>query len=93
VHNHDAIKAILEKDVGGYMKRRNISYWIDGSYVIKNTFEDYLSGKPVNILSESSYKNVIGNDINLKVLNESWGIAKHVSGREMGFVSFIAKVN
>ncbi len=93
VHNHDAIKAILERDVGGYMKRKNISYWIDGSYINGDTFENHLSGKSVDILNESSYKNIIGNGVDLKVLNESWGIARHVSGREMGFVSFVAKVN
>ncbi len=91
--NFEAIKAGRDKKMYAYMKSRGIDYWIDGSFVNKSAFEKHSKGDGVNVLGESIYMNVMGGGANFTLIKEDWSLVKHVSGREMGFVMFVAKVN
>ncbi len=91
--NFEALEALKNKSVYAYMKSKNISYWIDGSFVDKSIFEKHSSGEKIDLLETNVYKNVLGPEANFTVVNEDWNFVRHVSGREMGFVMFEAKVN
>ncbi len=91
--NFDAIKAGRDKKMYAYMKSHGIDYWIDGSFVNKSAFEKHSKGDGIDMLEESIYMNVVGSGANFTLVKEDWALVKHVSGREMGFVMFVAKVN
>lgn len=91
--NFDAIEALKNKNVGAYMKSKNITYWIDGSFVDKSVYDEIRAGRKFDVIKENIYSQVLGDGANFTIVKEDWSLVKHITGREMGVVVFVAKVN
>ena len=86
---------LKNKSVINYMKSKNVSYFIDGSFYNESVYRNFVEhGTEVDPLYDSMQSSFLGNGKeDLTLMRKDYGIYRHVSGGKLSVVFFAYKLN
>jgi hypothetical protein len=94
VVNSEAIAAIKNKSVVDYMKKKNVSTWVDIVHFNQTVYNEFKNGLlKIDILKDSYYAPYLGEGKeDLILIDQSYGFYKHLRGFNMLTFFFKAKI-